>query len=77
MARRIIDWGQELGLELLEEKRGGSSDAALSAEVGCPSVCGLGAVGDRFHTSKEWVSRRSLHDRARLAALVIHRFYQL
>ncbi|NRA97894.1 MAG: M20/M25/M40 family metallo-hydrolase [Planctomycetes bacterium] len=77
MADRITSWGGELGLRLVEESRGGSSDAALAAEMGCPAVCGLGVVGDAFHTRDEWVLRASLVDRAKLAALVIDRFYAL
>ena len=66
-----------MGLRLEEESRGGSSDAALAAEMGCPAVCGLGVVGDALHTPAEWVLRASLVDRAKLAALVIDRFYAL
>ncbi len=77
MAARIIAWGTDLGLPLVEESRGGSSDAAFVAEAGCPAICGLGAVGGAFHTDQEWVRLPSLQDRARLAALVISRFYEL
>jgi hypothetical protein len=34
-------------------------------------------VGDAFHTRDEWVLRASLVERAKLAALVIDRFYAL
>ena len=77
MSDRIRSWGAELGLELREETRGGSSDAAIAADMGCPAVCGLGAVGGAFHTRDEWVLPASLVDRARLAALVMYRFWRL
>lgn len=77
MADRITAWGRDLGLDVAEEARGGSSDAALAAEMGCPAVCGLGVVGDAFHTQDEWIVRSSLVERARLAALVMDRFYAL
>jgi glutamate carboxypeptidase len=77
MAQRIVASGRDLGLVLEEEGRGGSSDAALAAEVGCPAVCGLGVVGDAFHTEQEWIRPSSLVERARLAALTIARFYAL
>jgi glutamate carboxypeptidase len=77
MAARIVAWGRELGLDLEEEGRGGSSDAALVAEVGCPAICGLGVVGGGFHTETEWIRPSSLQDRARLAALTVHRFFAL
>ncbi len=77
MADRIRAAGEDLGLELVEEVRGGSSDAALAPEMGCPAVCGLGVVGDGFHTPDEWIVRKSLMERARLVALTIDRFYGL
>jgi glutamate carboxypeptidase len=77
MSDRIISWAAELGVSLVEEARGGSSDAALAADSGCPAVCGLGAVGGAFHTDKEWILRQSLVDRAKVAALTIDRFYDL
>lgn len=75
-AARLIAAGADLGLRLVEESRGGSSDAALAAEVGCPAVCGLGAVGGDIHTPREWARLSSLGDRARLAALAIDRFWR-
>lgn len=77
MAARIVAWGADLGLRLVEESRGGSSDAAWIADAGCPAICGLGAVGGAFHTDQEWVRISSLRERARLAALTIDRFYGL
>lgn len=77
MAERIKTAGEDLGLDLREETRGGSSDAALATEMGCPAVCGLGVVGDGFHTPDEWIVRKSLVERAKLVALVIDRFYAL
>jgi len=77
MAHRIVDWGAEIGLKLAEEARGGGSDAAHASTVGCPAVCGLGAVGGGFHTDREWILRDSLLERASLAALTIERFFLL
>ncbi len=77
MSARIVTWGRDLGLVLEEEARGGSSDAALAPEMGCPAVCGLGVVGDAFHTHDEWIRRASLVDRGKLAALLAHRFFEL
>ncbi len=73
-AARIIAAGADLGLTLVEEARGGSSDAALAYDAGCPAVCGLGAVGGEIHTEREWIRLSSLVERARLAALAIDRF---
>jgi glutamate carboxypeptidase len=73
-AARIIEAGRDLGQVLVEESRGGSSDAALAFDAGCPAVCGLGAVGGAIHTDQEWIRVSSLRERAALAAVVIDRF---
>jgi glutamate carboxypeptidase len=73
-AARLVVCGRDLGLELQEESRGGSSDAAFVADAGCTALCGLGAVGGAFHTDQEWVRPSSLAARAALAALFMHRF---
>lgn len=75
MVGRIIAAGQDLGLKLVAERRGGSSDAALAADAGCPSLCGLGAVGGGFHTDQEWIQLSSLKSRTALAALTVMRFF--
>ncbi len=77
MARRICEWGGDLGLELEAEARGGGSDGNLLAEASCPVVDGLGVVGGDFHSPQEWVDPASLLDRSCLAALVVKRFFEL
>jgi glutamate carboxypeptidase len=75
-AAAVIAAGADLGLRLAEESRGGSSDAALAAEVGCPAVCGLGVVGGDIHTDREWATLSSLRERATLVALTLDRFFR-
>lgn len=77
LAERVVLAGADLDVALVEEHRGGSSDAALTPEVGCPAVCGMGIVGDRFHSHEEWVVRASLVERARVTALVLDREWKL
>src|SRR5262249_35810101 len=73
-AARVIQAGADLGQAVVEEARGGSSDAALAFDAGCPAVCGLGVVGGAIHTDREWIRVSSLRERAALAALVCDRF---
>ena len=73
-AARIIEAGRDLGQTIVEEARGGSSDAALANDAGCPSVCGMGVVGGAIHTDQEWIRPSSLRERAALAAIVADRF---
>jgi glutamate carboxypeptidase len=73
-AARIIEAGRDLGQAIVEEARGGSSDAALAFDAGCAAVCGLGVVGGAIHTDQEWIRPSSLRERAALTALVADRF---
>ncbi len=60
--------GEELGLKVPEERRGGVSDANDLAAAGVPVLDGLGPVGDRDHSSEEYMLVESLFTRTRLAA---------
>src|SRR6185503_12792217 len=53
-AARVAAAGRDLGQKIVEEARGGSSDAALAFDAGCAAVCGLGVVGGDIHTDREW-----------------------
>ncbi len=77
MANRIKSWGQDIGLSLEEESRGGCSDGNITAAIGIPTVDGLGAVGGRIHSQQEWLDKKSLLDRSSLLALTMMRFYEL
>lgn len=77
MAARIIEAGDDLGLDLVEQHRGGASDGNVAADAGCPVVDGLGSVGGRYHSAEEWVHEPSLVDRACLLAVTMMRFYRL
>jgi glutamate carboxypeptidase len=77
MAGRIISWGDDLGLSIVEERRGGCSDGNVAASVGCPVVDGLGVVGGNMHSPEEWMESQSLSERTALLALTAQRFYEL
>jgi glutamate carboxypeptidase len=50
---------------------GGGSDANLTADLGVPTLDGLGVVGREIHTRDEWCLARSVQSRAALAALLL------
>lgn len=50
---------------------GGGSDANLTADLGIPTLDGLGVVGGDIHTKREWCLRRSLPERAALSAAIL------
>ena len=48
---------------------GGGSDAAFTHIAGIPTICGLGASGDFYHTTKEYVNIDSISLRAKILAM--------
>jgi glutamate carboxypeptidase len=51
-ARRI---NQDLGLDLKETSSGGGSDGNFTSAVGTPTLDGLGAIGDQWHSPNEHI----------------------
>ncbi len=58
-----------LQLSVLEERRGGVSDANTIAATGVPVLDGLGPCGDRDHSADEYMVTRTLWQRAALASI--------
>ncbi|MEW9521357.1 M20 family metallopeptidase [Streptomyces tubercidicus] len=62
----------QLGLGPLRQAAvGGASDGNYTAGVGCPTLDGLGAVGDGAHADHEHVVTAALPPRARLLARLV------
>ena len=61
----------KLGMELKAGGTGGASDANLVAPLGIPVLDGLGAVGDGYHSEREFIFVDSLGERARLLAAIL------
>ncbi len=55
IASQVQMVAKELCVPFDPEVRGGSSDACNTSEEGCPSVDGLGAIGEHSHRSDEYV----------------------
>jgi glutamate carboxypeptidase len=60
-----------LDLPLMEELRSGVSDANTLASCGIPVLDGLGPIGDKDHSSDEYMIKKSLKQRCQLASLGI------
>jgi len=60
-----------IGLELKAGGSGGGSDANFVAPLGIPVLDGLGAVGDGYHSEREFIFADSLPERARLLAALL------
>ena len=57
-----------IGFDLPHESAGGGSDANFTGAMGIPSLDGLGARGEGFHTLTEHIEVASLPERGRLMA---------
>ena len=64
----------EIGIELKAGGTGGGSDANLVAPLGIPVLDGLGAVGEGYHSEREYIFADSLEERARLIAAFLERW---
>ena len=63
--------GRALGLRIEESSTGGGSDGNFTAALGVPTLDGLGGAGAGAHTPGEYVTVRSLADRAALLAALL------
>jgi len=52
--------GKELGLEIEDIQSGGASDGNTTAQMGIPTVDGLGACGSLAHNPNEYIELDSL-----------------
>jgi glutamate carboxypeptidase len=50
---------------------GGVSDANFVAALGIPVIDGMGAVGEGYHSDREFVLADSLEERTRLLAALL------
>ena len=62
---------EEIGIELQAGGSGGGSDANFVAPLGIPVLDGLGAVGEGYHSEREFIFADSLQERAKLLALLL------
>ncbi|MBP2633434.1 MAG: peptidase dimerization domain protein [Firmicutes bacterium] len=63
--------GKKIGLDMVAKVGGGSSDAGWTACANVPSLCGMGAIGEFNHTTREYILVDSLVVRTKLLALSI------
>ena len=71
---RIKTIADEIGLAIDHGPSGGGSDASFTADIGTPTMDGLGAMGDGAHAVHEHVILKSLPERAALSAAILQRW---
>jgi len=60
-----------VGIELRAGGSGGGSDANFVAPLGIPVLDGLGAIGEGYHSEREFIFADSLQDRMKLLAALL------
>ena len=61
----------QIGMELKAGGTGGASDANFVAPLGIPVLDGLGAVGEGYHSEREYIFADSLAERTKLIATLL------
>lgn len=61
----------QVGMELKAGGTGGASDANFVAPLGIPVLDGLGAVGEGYHSDREYIFANSLDERANLVTALL------
>lgn len=61
----------QIGVELKAGGTGGSSDANFVAPLGIPVLDGLGAIGEGYHSEREYIFEESLEQRVKLVSALL------
>jgi glutamate carboxypeptidase len=68
---KVKSIGAKLGMELKAGGSGGVSDANFVAALGIPVIDGMGAVGEGYHSEREYLFEDSLQERATLLSALL------
>ena len=61
-----------IGMNLTAGGTGGASDANFVAPLGIPVLDGMGAVGEGYHSEREYIFTDSMEQKAKFVASLIH-----
>ena len=61
----------EIGIDLKAGGTGGMSDANLVAPLGIPVLDGMGAIGENYHSDREYIFAGSLAQRVKLISMLL------
>jgi len=62
----------KIGMTLTAGGTGGASDGNFVAPLGIPILDGMGAVGEGYHSEREYIFTNSMEQKARLIASLLH-----
>lgn len=66
--------GNELGIEVTEQRTKGAADAGFTASMGIPTICGMGPVGGNWHRVEEYMELGTFESRTLLLAHSVLQF---
>jgi len=59
-------------MNLIAGGTGGASDGNFVAPLGIPLLDGMGAVGEGYHSEREYIFAESLEQKAKLISSILH-----
>jgi glutamate carboxypeptidase len=62
---------ERIGMDLKSGGTGGASDGNFVAPLGIPVLDGMGAVGEGYHSEREYIFAESLEQRAKLVSSIL------
>jgi glutamate carboxypeptidase len=62
----------QIGMDLTAGGTGGASDGNFVAPLGIPVLDGMGAVGEGYHSEREYIFTESMEQKVRLIASLMH-----
>ncbi len=68
---KVKSIGEKLGMEIKAGGSGGMSDANFVAPLGIPVIDGMGAIGEGYHSEREFIFADCLEDRTKLLAALL------
>ena len=68
---KVKSIGEKLGIEIKAGGSGGMSDANFIAPLGIPVIDGMGAIGEGYHSEREFLFTESLEERTTLLAALL------
>lgn len=71
LASQYLGTAEEHGVSIKGEFTGGCADSGFTASVGAPTICGVGPVGGKAHTTEEYIELPTLLQRAQILASTI------
>lgn len=67
----VLKAAKDLDIDIVGLPTKGASEAGFTSSIGVPTICGMGPVGGRWHTKKEYLELDSFLPRMKLLATSI------